>query len=53
VPQAVDVRFNRSALDLLTRDLANVCAFFERFKIGGSSENLALDLWKRYQRAEL
>jgi len=53
VPQAVDVRFNRSALDLLKRDVANVCAFFERFGIGGSSKNLALDLWERYQRAEL
>ena len=53
VPQAVDVRFNRSALDLLKRDVANVCSFFERYGISVGSADLALDLWERYQRAEL
>ena len=53
VPQAVDVRFNRSALDLLKRDVANVCTFFERYGIRTEPSHLALDLWERYQRARL
>ena len=53
VPQAVDVRFNRSALDLLKRDVANVCTFFERYGINVESSSLTLDLWDRYQRAQL
>ena len=53
VPQAVDVRFNHSAFDLLRRDLANVCGFFEQHGIDESAEALAIDLWKRYQDAKL
>jgi len=53
VPQAVDVRFNHSAFDLLRRDLANICSFFERHGVVVSSERLALDLWDRHRRAEL
>jgi len=53
VPQAVDVRFNHSAFDLLRRDLANVCSFFERHRVVSSSDDLAHDLWERHRRAEL
>jgi len=53
VPQAVDVRFNHSAFDLLRRDLANVCGFFGQYGVVASAEALAIDLWKRYRDAKL
>lgn len=53
LPQAVDVRFNRSAFELLTRDVENVCAFFTRHGVRSDPINLAHDLWERYRRAEL
>ena len=53
VPQAVDARFNRAALDLLRRDVANVCKFFESFGVGAEPEKLACDLWERYRSARL
>jgi RIO kinase 1 len=53
LPQAVDVRFNRSALDLLKRDVANICAFFGPYGVRAAPDELALDLWECYQRAEL
>jgi RIO kinase 1 len=53
VPQAVDVRFNRSALDLLRRDVANVCAFFRRQGVDRDPDALTDGLWARYLRAEL
>ncbi len=51
MPQAVDVRFNRNAFELLRRDLANVCGFFERHGVNSDPTKLAIDLWDRYQRA--
>ena len=53
LPQAVDVRFNRSALELLTRDVENVCAFFARHGVSSDPIGLANGLWERYRRAEL
>ena len=53
MPQAVDVRFNRNAFELLQRDLANVCDFFERHGVTSQPTELAIDLWDRYQRASL
>jgi RIO kinase 1 len=53
LPQAVDVRFNRNALDLLARDVENVCAFFARHEVRSDPIGLANGLWERYQRAEL
>jgi RIO kinase 1 len=53
VPQAVDVRFNRSAFELLRRDLANICSFFERHGVNARADALATDLWQRYQDAKL
>lgn len=53
LPQAVDVRFNRSSFELLTRDVENVCAFFARHGVRSDPIGLTSDLWKRYRRAEL
>ncbi len=53
LPQAVDVRFNRSAYTLLQRDVARICAFFERLGVVEPPQVLAEDLWIRYQRALL
>ncbi len=53
LPQVVDVRFNRNALDLLTRDVENVCGFFARHGVKSDPIGLTDDLWERYQRAEL
>ena len=53
LPQAVDVRFNRSAFELLRRDLETVCPFFARHGVAAEAAELAHDLWKRYRRAEL
>ena len=53
MPQAVDVRFNRNAFELLRRDLVNVCSFFERQGVTNQPTELTIDLWDRYQRARL
>ena len=53
VPQAVDARFNDSAFELLSRDIQRVCTFFEQHGIRHDARRLAIDLWTRYQRAEL
>jgi RIO kinase 1 len=53
MPQAVDVRFNRNALELLQRDLVNVCTFFQKQGVTCNPHQLAADLWSRYQRVDL
>lgn len=53
MPQAVDVRFNRNAFELLRRDLANICGFFEQHGVKSQPTELAIDLWDRYQRVNL
>ena len=53
MPQAVDVRFNRNAFELLRRDLANVCSFFEQYGVKSQPTELAVDLWDQYQCARL
>ena len=52
-PQAVDPRFNRNALSLLQRDLANICRYFNRHGLKVDSETLGRRLWRSYMRAEL
>ena len=52
-PQAVDARFNPNALELLERDLANVCGFFARHGINADPHRIARGLWGRYIRSEL
>lgn len=53
LPQAVDVRFNRNAFELLQRDIGNICGFFEQHGVKNRPTELAIDLWDRYQRAKL
>ncbi len=53
MPQAVDVRFNRNAFELLERDLVNVCTYFQKQGVTCNPRQLAADLWSRYQRADL
>ncbi|HLJ68034.1 MAG TPA: RIO1 family regulatory kinase/ATPase [Chloroflexota bacterium] len=52
-PQSVDPRFNHHALDLLVRDLSNVCAYFTRHGMQVNGERMAHHLWGRYVRSEL
>lgn len=53
VPQAVDARFNHSALTLLHRDVKNVQDHFARFGVSGDAARIADDLWNQYRRAAL
>jgi RIO kinase 1 len=53
VPQAVDLRFNPNALDLLNRDLDNICRHFQRFGVQADASRFARNLWDRYLRSEL
>jgi len=53
VPQAVDVRFNGAALELLSRDVGHICTFFRRFDIDLDPDAITRGLWERYQRAAL
>ncbi len=52
-PQAVDPRFNPHALDLLTRDITNLCTYFRKYGIQADGSDIALNLWDRYKRGEL
>ncbi len=49
-PQAVDARFNPNALELLERDLANICGFFARYSIDADPRRIARGMWGRYIR---
>ena len=53
LPQAIDVRFNRSAFQLLSRDVENVCTFFAACGEQSDPAKIAHDLWTRYRRAEI
>jgi RIO kinase 1 len=48
-PQAIDSRFNSNARDLLQRDLANVCSYFERYGICSDPARIAKKMWGAYQ----
>jgi RIO kinase 1 len=52
-PQAVDPRFNTGALELLERDLENLCGYFERQGVRADSHRIARSLWGRFLRSEL
>jgi RIO kinase 1 len=52
-PQAVDPRFNFSALTLLERDIGHLCRYFERFEVRADAGRIAHDLWERFLRSEL
>jgi RIO kinase 1 len=53
LPQAVDARFNRSAPELLQRDLRNLAAFFRRHGVDLDAEALSVRLWEQYLRGQL
>lgn len=52
-PQAVDPRANPNALDLLTRDVDNVCRYWGRYGVLSDSTRMAHHLWGKFLRAEL
>ena len=52
-PQAVDADANPNALDLLERDLANVCSYFERCGVKADPGRIANDMWTRWRFGEL
>jgi RIO kinase 1 len=52
-PQATDPRFNRSARELLARDIANVCRYFEAYGVESDAGGIADELWRRFTYAEL
>jgi RIO kinase 1 len=52
-PQAVDPRFNRNALTLLTRDITNVCAYFARYGLRDDANQIARGLWTRWLNGTL
>ncbi len=45
-PQATDPRFNPSSQELLVRDVANVCRFFEDLGVETDAWAVADDLWR-------
>lgn len=53
VPQAVDVRFNRAARELLQRDVANLCRHFGRYGLLREPSALTHDLWSRWLTARI
>lgn len=52
-PQAVDARFNQSALTLLERDIENVVGYLRRFGVDADAQRIARGLWSRFLRSEL
>lgn len=52
-PQAVDPNTNPNALDLLQRDIANVCKYFQRCGAHTDPDAITTDLWTRYRFGEL
>jgi RIO kinase 1 len=52
-PQAVDPRFNRQALPLLTRDVENVGRCFARQGAANDPAAIVADLWRRFVYSEL
>jgi serine/threonine-protein kinase RIO1 len=51
VPQAVDVRFNHSARDLLGRDVANLCRYFSRYGLLRDPHTITKRLWTQWLTA--
>jgi RIO kinase 1 len=52
-PQAVDARFNSNALDLLGRDVSNICQHFGRLGVASDAQRITRSLWGRFLRSEL
>lgn len=52
-PQAVDPRFNPHALNLLTRDIDNICKYIARFGLKRDAQQLAGRLWHQFKESAL
>ena len=52
-PQAVDARFNTSALGLLERDIDRLASHFARYGVSADAWRVARELWGRFVRSEL
>ena len=52
-PQAVDPRFNSSALPLLERDVDRICQYAARYGVQADAPRITRSLWGRFLRAEL
>jgi RIO kinase 1 len=52
-PQAIDPRFHPNAREMLTRDLENVCGYFERLGVYADPHRLAAEMWRRYRESRL
>jgi RIO kinase 1 len=52
-PQAVDPRANPSALDLLQRDVDNICHYWAAYGVRTDPSRIARHLWHRFLRSEL
>lgn len=48
-PQAIDSRFNPNAHELLQRDLANVCRYFELYGVRTDPDRIAARMWGAYR----
>ena len=53
LPQAIDVRKNRNARELLGRDVERMCRYFERLGVRVDPERTARDLWHGWMYADL
>lgn len=52
-PQAVDARFNSNALQLLERDIDNICRYFARAGVESDAYRIAQAMWSRFLRSGL
>jgi RIO kinase 1 len=52
-PQAIDPRFNSSALPLLQRDIERICEYAARCGVEADAARLTRGLWARFLRSDL
>jgi RIO kinase 1 len=53
LPQVIGAAHNRSARDLLLRDVANITDFFSRFAPDIADAHYGPEMWALYERARL
>ena len=51
-PQVVDPRRNPDAFDIFKRDILRLCQYFGRYRIPSHPEQLAREMWSRFQYPE-
>ncbi len=52
-PQAIDPRLNPAGLQLLQRDIDNVCRWAAKYNVHRDAARIGSDLWTRFQVGEL